>query len=111
MLKLLRAGAHVIATTRFPSDAAQRYAREPDFGTWCERLEVVGPLELANVRQVEALSASECLGVSLSASECLGVPRSAPECLGVPRSASECLGVPLSASECLGVPRSAPECL
>ena len=31
-IKLLRAGAHVIVTTRFPRDSAARYAREPDFG-------------------------------------------------------------------------------
>ena len=30
-LKLLRAGAHLIVTTRFPRDSAARYAREPDF--------------------------------------------------------------------------------
>jgi hypothetical protein len=30
-LKLLRAGAHVIVTTRFPIDAAARYANEPDY--------------------------------------------------------------------------------
>ena len=30
-LKLLRAGAHVIVTTRFPVDAAERYAQEPDY--------------------------------------------------------------------------------
>ena len=30
-LKLLRSGAHVIVTTRFPRDAAARYAAEPDF--------------------------------------------------------------------------------
>ena len=30
-LKLLRAGAHVIVTTRFPVDAADRYSKEPDF--------------------------------------------------------------------------------
>ncbi len=33
-LMLLRAGATVIVTTRFPKDAALRYAREPDFGEW-----------------------------------------------------------------------------
>lgn len=53
-LRLLRAGAHVVSTTRFPSDAAARYASEADFETWRGRLEVVGPLELADVRQVEA---------------------------------------------------------
>jgi hypothetical protein len=30
-LKLLRAGAHLIVTTRFPRNAASRYAEEPDF--------------------------------------------------------------------------------
>ena len=30
-LKLLRAGAQLIVTTRFPHDSASRYSREPDF--------------------------------------------------------------------------------
>ena len=30
-LKLLRAGAHVIVTTRFPVDAMDRYSQQPDF--------------------------------------------------------------------------------
>ena len=42
VLKLLRAGAFVVATTRYPADAALRYSREADFGTWRERLEVCG---------------------------------------------------------------------
>ena len=29
--KLMRAGAHLIVTTRFPRDSAARYAAEPDF--------------------------------------------------------------------------------
>ena len=33
-LKLLRAGAHVIVTTRFPVDAADRYSKEPDFSSY-----------------------------------------------------------------------------
>src|SRR6188508_1719917 len=37
-LKLLRAGAHLIVTTRFPRNAASRYAEEPDFGEWGHRL-------------------------------------------------------------------------
>jgi NAD(P)-dependent dehydrogenase (short-subunit alcohol dehydrogenase family) len=37
-LILLRAGATVIATTRFPREAALRYAREPDFAQWAHRL-------------------------------------------------------------------------
>lgn len=39
---LLRAGARVIVTTRFPHDAARRYAAEPDYPTWADRLEVHG---------------------------------------------------------------------
>ena len=35
----------MLTTTRFPADAALRYSREADFGTWAERLRVVGPLE------------------------------------------------------------------
>jgi NAD(P)-dependent dehydrogenase (short-subunit alcohol dehydrogenase family) len=41
-LKLLRAGAHVIVTTRFPVDATDRYAREPDFAQFRERLQIHG---------------------------------------------------------------------
>ncbi len=51
-LKLLRAGASVIATTRFPHDAAARYAREADFGAWRERLHVFG-LDLRHSPSVE----------------------------------------------------------
>src|SRR5688500_3211230 len=52
-LKLLRAGAHVIVTTRFPRDSAQRYARETDFAEWGHRLEVFG-LDLRHTPSVEA---------------------------------------------------------
>jgi NAD(P)-dependent dehydrogenase (short-subunit alcohol dehydrogenase family) len=51
-LKLLRAGARVIATTRFPHDAARRYAREPDFAEWKDRLHVHG-LDLRHAPSVE----------------------------------------------------------
>jgi NAD(P)-dependent dehydrogenase (short-subunit alcohol dehydrogenase family) len=51
-LKLLRAGAHVIATTRFPHDAARRYAREEDFGAWRDRLDIHG-LDLRHAPSVE----------------------------------------------------------
>ncbi|EAT90613.1 hypothetical protein SNOG_02401 [Parastagonospora nodorum SN15] len=40
-LRLLRCGARVIATTRYPRDAVARYLNE-DSGIWKERLEVVG---------------------------------------------------------------------
>ena len=33
-LKLLRAGAHVIVTTRFPVDAIDRYSKEPDLANF-----------------------------------------------------------------------------
>ncbi|MFT3711686.1 MAG: SDR family NAD(P)-dependent oxidoreductase [Archangium sp.] len=51
-LMLLRAGARVIVTTRFPHDAAQRYAKEPDFASWSDRLEVHG-LDLRHSPSVE----------------------------------------------------------
>jgi hypothetical protein len=35
---LLRGGATVIATTRFPVDSALRFGREPDFMDWGHRL-------------------------------------------------------------------------
>ncbi|GMV78883.1 MAG: oxidoreductase [Planctomycetota bacterium] len=51
-LKLLRAGASVVATTRFPHDAAERYSREPDFAAWRERLQIHG-LDLRHSPSVE----------------------------------------------------------
>lgn len=53
-LKLLRAGATVVATTRFPHDAARRYASEPDFAAWRDRLQVHG-LDLRHSPSVEIL--------------------------------------------------------
>ncbi|GMF32204.1 unnamed protein product [Phytophthora fragariaefolia] len=41
-LKLLRSGAMVVATTRFPKDAAFRYAKEKDFEAWKDRLQIYG---------------------------------------------------------------------
>jgi NAD(P)-dependent dehydrogenase (short-subunit alcohol dehydrogenase family) len=52
-IKLLRAGARLIVTTRFPRDSAVRYAREPDFGEWSDRLEIYG-LDLRHTPSVEA---------------------------------------------------------
>jgi NAD(P)-dependent dehydrogenase (short-subunit alcohol dehydrogenase family) len=51
-LKLLRAGAHVIMTTRFPLDAAARYAEEPDFDAFRARLGIYG-LDLRHTPSVE----------------------------------------------------------
>ena len=52
-IKLLRAGARLIVTTRFPRDCAARYAREADFEDWSERLEIFG-LDLRHTPSVEA---------------------------------------------------------
>jgi NAD(P)-dependent dehydrogenase (short-subunit alcohol dehydrogenase family) len=51
-VRLLRAGATVVATTRFPHDAARRYAAEPDFVEWGGRLRVHG-LDLRHSPSVE----------------------------------------------------------
>ena len=51
-LMMLRAGARVIVTTRFPRDAAQRFAREPDFDAFAERLQIHG-LDLRHCASVE----------------------------------------------------------
>jgi len=52
-LKLLRSGARLIVTTRFPRDSAMRYAAEPDFEVWSDRLEIYG-LDLRHTPSVEA---------------------------------------------------------
>jgi NAD(P)-dependent dehydrogenase (short-subunit alcohol dehydrogenase family) len=51
-LKMLRAGAEVIATTRFPQDSALRYSREADFAEWKDRLHIHG-LDLRHPPSVE----------------------------------------------------------
>ncbi len=51
-LMMLRAGARVIATTRFAHDAAARYAREEDYDDWRDRLQVHG-LDLRHSPSVE----------------------------------------------------------
>lgn len=51
-LMLLRAGAEVMVTTRFPNDAARRYAQEPDAKDWSCRLHIFG-LDLRHSPSVE----------------------------------------------------------
>jgi NAD(P)-dependent dehydrogenase (short-subunit alcohol dehydrogenase family) len=51
---LLRAGCSVVACTRFPRDAAARYAREPDFAAWRDRLSIYG-VDLRHTPSVEHL--------------------------------------------------------
>lgn len=54
-LMLLRAGAQVFVTTRFPHDAAKRYARELDFADWSQRLQIFG-LDLRHSPTVEVFA-------------------------------------------------------
>jgi len=51
-LMMLRSGATVIATTRFPHDSALRYAKEEDFNEWGDRLHIYG-LDLRHTPSVE----------------------------------------------------------
>ena len=51
-LMLLRGGATVIATTRFPVDSALRFAKEEDFMDWGHRLKIHG-LDLRHIPSVE----------------------------------------------------------
>lgn len=51
-LMMLRSGARVIATTRFPVDAATRYSAEDDFAEWGDRLQICG-LDLRHTPSVE----------------------------------------------------------
>jgi NAD(P)-dependent dehydrogenase (short-subunit alcohol dehydrogenase family) len=53
---MLRAGARVIVTTRFPADAASRFAREDDFAHWQDRLQIYG-LDLRHTPSVEIFTA------------------------------------------------------
>ena len=55
-IMLLRAGAQVIALTRFPKDAVARYAKEADFEQWGHRLHVYG-LDLRHTPSVEVFAA------------------------------------------------------
>ena len=54
-LRLLRDGADTTITTRFPNDAARRFAAMPDADQWLHRLTVVG-IDLRDPTQVIALA-------------------------------------------------------
>lgn len=58
-LKLLRAGAFVVATSRFVTDARVRYMREADYSEWAMRLLLVR-LELGNRAAIEVFCAHMC---------------------------------------------------
>ena len=51
-LMLLKSGATVIATTRFPVDSALRFSKEEDFDQWGHRLHIHG-LDLRHIPSVE----------------------------------------------------------
>ena len=51
-LMMLKAGATVIATTRFPVDSALRFSKESDFDEWGHRLKIHG-LDLRHIPSVE----------------------------------------------------------
>ncbi|GAB7006218.1 SDR family NAD(P)-dependent oxidoreductase [Nocardioides sp. AN3] len=54
-LRLLRDGAHLTITTRFPKDAVRRFAGLEDSADWLHRLKVVG-IDLRDPTQVIALT-------------------------------------------------------
>ncbi|MGI8415822.1 MAG: SDR family NAD(P)-dependent oxidoreductase [Nakamurella sp.] len=56
-LRLLRDGAHTTITTRFPKDAARRFAAMQDSADWLHRLDIVG-IDLRDPAQVIALTDS-----------------------------------------------------
>ena len=58
-LMMLRSGARVIATTRFPIDSALRFSKEKDFAEWKDRLEIYG-LDLRHTPSVELFSRYIC---------------------------------------------------
>lgn len=56
-LRLLRDGAHLTITTRFPRDAVRRFSSLPDAADWLHRLRVVG-IDLRDPAQVIGLADS-----------------------------------------------------
>mmetsp|Transcript_23229 Transcript_23229/g.71180 ORF Transcript_23229/g.71180 Transcript_23229/m.71180 type:complete len:633 (+) Transcript_23229:97-1995(+) len=53
-LRLLRCGATVLATTRFPVDATARFSALPDFDDWSDRLHLYG-IDLRDMASIERL--------------------------------------------------------
>lgn len=54
-LRLLRDGAHLTITTRFPKDAVRRFAAQPDSAEWLHRVRVIG-IDLRDPAQVVRLA-------------------------------------------------------
>lgn len=77
-LRMLRAGAEVHVTTRFPADARARYEREPDFASFGARLSVHG-VDFRDLRGLleflEGLSAGPSFDVLINnAAQTVGHP-------------------------------------
>ena len=51
-IDVLRSGATVVATTRFPADSAIRFSKEEDYKDWSDRLHIHG-LDLRHIPSVE----------------------------------------------------------
>lgn len=51
-LRLLRNGARVIITSRFPYDTLQHYIQEPDFESWKDHIHIYG-LDFRHIERVE----------------------------------------------------------
>lgn len=68
-LKLLRDGAHLTITTRFPNDAARRFVGCDDSDQWLHRLRIIG-IDLRDPAQVtslaEAVSAAGPLDIMIN---------------------------------------------
>lgn len=58
-LKLLRAGASVIVTSRFPGDAQLRFSKEPDYNEFSDRLKLYG-LDFRLIPAVEGFARHLC---------------------------------------------------
>ena len=56
-LKLLRAGAFCVITSRFPADTCERLSREPDFDQWRNRVRLFG-IDLRDIAAVERFCAA-----------------------------------------------------
>ncbi len=104
-LRLLRAGAEVIALTRFPSDALRRYEAQPDYSRWQAKLTLIG-LDFRHVVGVEALAtrlATELPRLDLlvnNAAQTLRLPNPVLAALEAGESLSSALA-PLPLSEAL----------
>lgn len=55
-LRLLRQGAGVIAVTRYPKSALENYMLEPDYSSFCGRLQIIG-FDLMRVDRIHELAA------------------------------------------------------